>query len=123
MQEIDFLLDDQTNLALEMVNLKIRNQHAHQELEAFNNTGKFIYKHPLTVNTRYKQTQKDELRELKEKKPDEFLNLITNLKQNIRRIQSNINKKKYKDEQEHQSWLENIHNAKLRLQIIIELMK
>lgn len=122
MQEIDVIIDDQTELALEMVNLKIRNQQAHQELEAYNNTGTFVYKHSLTVHAKYKRTQRDELIRLKKEDPAAFINEVTNTKQNIRRIESNIEKKKYKSEEEHQSWLENLERAKIKLQTIIELM-
>lgn len=122
MQEIDVLIDDQTELALEMVQLDIRNQQAHKELQAYNDTGAFIFIHKLTANAKYKRTQRDELRKLKEENPEAFLNEITNLNQNIRRIESNIRKRKYKDEAEHQSWCENLENAKIKKQIIVELM-
>lgn len=122
MQEIDVIIDDQTELALELVNLDIRNQQAHKELQSFNDTGVFKYIHPLTINTKYKRTQRDELILLKKEKPEAFLNEITNCNQNIRRISSNIKKKKYKDEVELQAWLENLEKAKIKRQIIIELM-
>jgi flagellar motility protein MotE (MotC chaperone) len=107
---------------MELVHLDIRNQQAHRELQTFNDTGKFDYIHPLTVHAKYKRTQRDELLKLKKENPEAFLNEITNLNQNIRRIESNIRKKKYKDEQEHQAWRENLEKAKIKLQIIIELM-
>lgn len=122
MQEIDAILDDQTEKAYEFVLLDIRNQQAHKELQSFNDTGKFLYIHSLTANSRYKQTQRDELIRLKKENPEAFLNEITNLNQNIRRITSQINTKKYKDEVEHQSWLENLEKAKIKRQIIIELI-
>ena len=122
MQEIDAIIDDQTNKALELVNLAIRNKQAHEELETFNDTGQFKYVHRLTKDSKYKKTQRDELKKQKEEKPEEFLNEITNLNQNIRRIESQIRKKKYKDEAEHQAWEENLQKAKIKRQIIIELM-
>lgn len=122
MQEIDVIIDDRTELALEFVQLDIRNQQAHKELRSFNDTGKFLYIHPLTANSRYKQTQRDELIRLKKENPDAFLNEVTNLNQNIRRIESNIRKKKYKDQAEHQAWEDNLAKAKIKRQVIIELM-
>ncbi|SBV98337.1 hypothetical protein KL86DYS1_12145 [uncultured Dysgonomonas sp.] len=59
---------------------------------------------------------------MKKEDPAAFLNEITNLNQNIRRITSQINNKKYKDEAEHQSWLDNLEKAKIKRQIIIELI-
>ena len=122
MQEIDIIIDDRTEKAPELVNLAIRNRHAHQELQSYNDTGKFKYIHRLTINTQYKRTQRDELKKMKEDNPEAFLNEITNLNQNIRRIESNISKKKYKDEAEHQAWKKNLERAKIKREIIIGLM-
>lgn len=107
---------------MEFVNLDIRNQQAHKELQSFNDTGDFKYIHPLTANAKYKRSQRDDLIKLKREKPEAFLNEITNCNQNIRRIGSNIKKKKYKDKAEHQAWEENLERAKIKRQIIIELM-
>lgn len=122
MQEIDAIIDEQTDKALELVHLAIRNRHAHQELQSYNDTGQFIYVHRLTIDTKYKKTQRDELKKLKEENPEAFMNEVANTKQNISRIESNINKKKYKDEAEHQSWLENLEKARMKRQIILELL-
>jgi len=122
MQEIDVIIDDQTEKALELVHLAIRNQHAHQELQSFNDTGEFKFVHRLTIDTRYKRTQRDELKKMKEENPGAFLNEITNNIQNIRRIESDINKKKYKDEAQYQSWIENLNKARIKQQIFVELM-
>lgn len=122
MQEIDVIIDDQTEKALELVHLAIRNQHAHQELQSFNDTGEFKFVHRLTIDTSYKRTQRDELKKLKEENPEAFLNEITNLNQNIRRIESDIATQKYKDEAQHQAWIKNLERAKIKRQVIIELM-
>lgn len=122
MQEIDAIIDDQTQYAEELVRINIRNQQAHEELQSFNDTGQFKYVHKLTIVNQFKSNQRDDLKKLKEQNPEAFINEITNISQNIRRIESQINNKKYKTEQEHQSWKNNLHKAKLRRQIIIELM-
>ncbi|MFT4072792.1 MAG: hypothetical protein QM654_12825 [Dysgonamonadaceae bacterium] len=122
MQEIDALIDEQTELAQKLVHYSIRNRQAHEELQSFNDIHEFKYIHPLTINGQYKQTQRDQLKKMKEENPEGFLNEITNLNQNIRRIKSNITKKKYKDEEEYQSWVNNINKAEIKRQIIIELM-
>ena len=122
MQEIDFIIDDQPDKAPELVKLAIRNKQAHQELQSFNDTKQFQYVHRLTIDARYQETQYEELRKLKRENPEGFLSEITNLNQNIRRIESQIRKKKYKDETEHQSWEDNLRRAKIKRQIIIGLM-
>lgn len=122
MQEIDLIIDDQTEKAPELVHLAIRNRHAHEELQSFNDSGEFKYVHKLTLTSRYQRTQRDNLRKMKEENPEAFLTEITNLNQNIRRIESDIRKKKYKDEEELKSWKKNLERANIKRQIIIELM-
>lgn len=122
MQEIDFIIDDQPNLAMELVHLAIRNRQAHNELESYNTTQEFKFVHRLTITTNYKKQQRDELAKLKKENPKAFLNEITNLQQNIRRIESQIRTEKYKSQDELQSWQENLERAKIREEEIINLM-
>lgn len=43
---------------------------------------------------------------------------ITNTLQNIRRIESNLNKKKYKNEKERKSWMNNLKNARSKYEVM-----
>lgn len=122
MQEIDVLLDEQPKLAMELVHLAIRNRQAHNELESYNNTKQFKFAHRLTITANYKKQQREELIKLKTENPKAFLNEITNLQQNIRRIESQIRTKKYKNEEELQAWQENLERARIKEQEIINLM-
>lgn len=122
MQEIDILLDEQPKLAMELVHLAIRNRQAHNELESYNNTKQFKFAHRLTITVNYKKQQREELIKLKTENPKAFLNEITNLQQNIRRIESQIRTKKYKNEEELQAWQENLERARIKEQEIINLM-
>lgn len=123
MQEIDVLIDDQTELALELVNLDIRNVQAHNELQSYNQDGNFLLIHPLVVKSKYQEDQRLKLRNIQKETPDLFLKEISNTTQNIKRIESNIRTKKYKDEAEHQSWLENLEKAQIKRNIILNLLK
>lgn len=74
----------------EYVELSIRNRQCREELTSFNNHGKFLNLHPiLKTDDLYRQMQ-----ELLMSNPDEFMNRLTNVKQNIARYKSYINNKK-----------------------------
>jgi len=122
MQENDFLLDEQPELAMEQILLDVRNRQAHNELSSFNNTGKFINKHPLVVKKTHYKDSFTELVELKRTDPKTFLKQVTNVTQNIRRIKSQLEKKKYKSEAEKQSWQTNLEKAQIRKQVIEEIL-
>lgn len=70
----------------------------------------------------YKKQTISDLEALQKNSPGTFLNEITNLNQNIRRIESNIRRKKYKNDTELKSWLENLERSKIRQQIIEALI-
>lgn len=122
MQEIDVLIDEQTSLANQLVELDIRNQQAHKELRNFNDTGNFLYIHPIATNRKVQQQSSVDLRVLLSDNPTKFIAEITNIEQNIRRIESNIRTKKYKSEQELKNWEENLTRAKIRREVIVTLI-
>ncbi len=122
MQEIHFLLDDHPELSMEMVQLDNRNRLAHEELEAYNNHKVFIYTHPLVVQKKQYDDQLSELYVLKRTNPSALLNEITNVTQNIRRIQSNLKNKKYKSQDEKHSWEQNLSKAEIRQKVLEEVI-
>ena len=86
MKQLDEQLDkDPTNKAvIDIAELRIRNNLAFEELQMFNDTGKFRYKHPLITH----QSERAQLIELLKKDPDEFLRRHRNVQDNIRRYES-----------------------------------
>jgi hypothetical protein len=122
MREIDVLLDDQPELSREMVELDNRNRQAHKELQLYNDHKVFLYKHPIVVQRKQYDDQLAELYELKRSDPGLLINEITNVTQNIRRIQSNLNKKKYKSEEEKQSWEQNLSRAEIRKKVLEDVI-
>lgn len=122
MQEIDVILDDNPELSVEMVELDNRNRQSHAELQAFNEHKVFVYKHPITIQRKQYDDMLSELYEMKRNNPGAFINEITNVTQNIRRIQSNINKKKYKTEDEKQSWEQNLSRAEVRKKVLEDVI-
>jgi len=122
MQEIDVLIDLQTDLARELVDLDIRNQQAHKELANYNDMGLFLFIHPTAIQRKVQQQSVSDLTALMASNPSKFLSEITNVEQNIRRIESNIRTKKYKSEEELRNWEENLTRSKIRKQVIVTLI-
>ncbi len=86
MKQIDERLDSkpQKRDILEMVDLYIRNQQAFSELQAFNDTGSFLYVHPLLEG----RSERARLQRLMRDDPQEFLRLHRNVADSIRRYES-----------------------------------
>ena len=122
MQEVDLLLDDHPELAMEMVQLAERNLQAHKELKSYNDAGKFLGRHPFTFKQKHYADAYAQLQELKRADPDRFLSEIANVTQNIRRIQSRLNRKKYKTEDERRAWQQNLEKATIRKQALEDVI-
>jgi hypothetical protein len=122
MQEIDVLLDDHPEMAMQMVELDSRNRLAHKELQLYNDHKTFLYRHPVAARRKQYDEQLAELYELKRNDPDAFIREITNTAQNIRRIKSAINKKKYRSDEEKQSWKKNLSQAEIRETILKDII-
>lgn len=118
LKDIDNLIDDDTSLVQEFVDADVKNQLAHKELQSFNDTGKFVNKHPIVIQFKSDNKQYDFLQDLKKNNPQDFLLEITNTIQNIRRIESDLNKKKYKDDKQRQSWIENLEKAIIKRNLL-----
>jgi len=105
-----------------MVELDNRNRQAHKELQLYNDHKTFLYKHPIVEQRKQYDDQIAELYEMKRSNPEAFINEITNTVQNIRRIKSNLNKQKYKSEDEKLSWEENLSRAEIREAVLKEII-
>ena len=95
MKKLDELLDKKpkANDVAAMAELRIRNLQAFEELKAYNDTGKFLYKHPLLKG----KSEFDELVKLFNKDPAEFLHKHKNVLDNIKRYKSYIKRDDRKD--------------------------
>lgn len=123
MEDINQKIDDNPSLSSSFVEADIRNVQAQRELESYNNTGNFLGKHPLVADFLYKRQTNDELRILKKDNPSKFVADVTNLQQNIRRIKSNIARKKYRTEEELKGWQENLLRAEIKLELIMDILR
>ncbi|MCC8187139.1 MAG: hypothetical protein LIP08_06420 [Bacteroides sp.] len=75
--------------------LRIRNLLAFKELRAFNDTGDWLYQHPLISE----YSELEQLRDLRRKDPAEFLKQHANCTRNIQRYQSYLKNPGRKDKE------------------------
>lgn len=125
MQSADKVLNFKPSYSacLELVEQDILNKLADDELLHFQKNKTFLYKHPVAAQKKFEQDSIEDLRKLKTSNPLQFINEITNINQNIRRIESQIRKKKYRDDDTLRSWEENLMRAKLKREILTEMIK
>lgn len=119
MKQIDERLDSKPlkRDILEMVDLYIRNQQAFTELQAFNDTGSFLYVHPLMVG----RSERARLQRLMREDPQQFLRLHRNVSDNIRRYESYL---KRADRQSRRAQdLQNLKNWRQRDQLFRSLLQ
>lgn len=95
MKQLDELLEKQpTEKAVaELAELRIRNLQAFAELQSFNDTGKFLCKHPLLAG----RSEFAQLSGLLRRDPSEFLRRHKNTLDNIRRYKGYLKRKDRKD--------------------------
>jgi hypothetical protein len=122
LQDIDTLIDEKPELSSELIDLDIRNQQAHRELQTYNDTKKFANEHQLVIDFNIRKTALSDLKFLRKTSPQKFLNEITNLQQNIRRVESKINTKKYKSDEELKTWTENLNRLKIKRDLIADII-
>ena len=88
MKQLDELLEKERNAqaVADMAELRIRNLQAFAELQSFNDTGKFLCKHPLLFG----RSEIAELMKLLKADPAEFLRQHKNVLDNMKRYRSYI---------------------------------
>lgn len=69
-----------------MAELRIRNLQAFDELQIFNDSGKWRYKHPLIIH----MSERFSLEELRRRNPEKFLKEYANCEHNVKRYSSYI---------------------------------
>lgn len=91
MRELDEILETAPTAATvaELAELRIRNLKCFDELQSFNDSGKWLNRHPLLQG----KNEAAELRSLLSNDPDEFLRLQRCCADNVRRYQSYLKRK------------------------------
>ena len=121
MIELDAIIDNATtdeNLGL-MISNNIRNRQAFNELKSYNDTGKFIYEHPLLV----KRKQLNDLEILYDSNSSAFLDEQTKAKQTITRYKSRIKNNKYSNEEEKENWLNLIDYYQNKISLMVSILQ
>lgn len=91
MVAIDSVIDDSPTAQriADLAELRNRNILAFEELQHFNDTGTFKFKHPLIIH----YSLHSELKALKKRNPDEFLEQYANTRDNVKRYNSYLKRK------------------------------
>ncbi|MBI9052472.1 MAG: hypothetical protein JEY96_01560 [Bacteroidales bacterium] len=121
MIEADQALDQDPNSyenIKKLVENDIRNKLGFKELQNFNDTGNFLWKHTILKDHKIR----DELTRLKKKYPEKFLNEYVNADKNITRYQSKINNEKFKSEDEKLQFENHIQKYKDKKVLMIDLL-
>lgn len=86
MVEIDKIIDDKPtiNKIKEIAELRIRNLQAFRELETYNNTGKFLNRHPLVTHF----SMRAQLEKMLKENTDAFLKEYHDVYENVKRYSS-----------------------------------
>lgn len=95
MKALDSVLDTKPTAKTVYRMAEVRNQNllCFKELRAFNDTGKWLYLHPLIAN----QSERAILEDLRRKDPAEFLRQYAATEHNIKRYKSFLKNDKRKD--------------------------
>ncbi len=95
MKVLDAELDSSPtrNKVAQMAEARIRNLQCFEELQSFNDTGKWKNKHPLLIH----QSERFKLEDLKKKDPEAFLQKYANTNHNIKRYKSFLKNEDRKD--------------------------
>jgi len=91
---------------------------AFDELKSFQETGSFLYRHPLIVRF----SLRAELLDLKRRDPESFLNKFADARDNVKRYKSFLNSKTRTDEQKALD-RENLKKHEGRVDIFADILK
>ena len=122
MKELDKVLDEKPTSAsiLKMVELRIQNLLAFDELKEYNDTGTFRFKHPLI----HHRSERAELERLLRSDPQEFLRRHRCVHDNIRRYENYIrNPDKASKASHYKSLLQRHRDKDLLFKSILESIK
>lgn len=115
MKVLDAELDSTptSSKVVKMAEARIRNLQCFEELQSFNDTGKWKNKHPLLIH----QSERFKLEDLKNKDPEAFLKKYANTSHNIKRYKSFLNNDERKDK--HKADKKNL-TKHLELKVVFE---
>lgn len=101
-----------------MAELRIQNLQAFAELQSYNNTGKYLYKHPLIKN----YSERVQLEEMFRNRSAEFLKQYSLTAENVKRYSSFTKSSKRTPEQKQKDKL-NLKRHQEREQLMQKIME
>lgn len=122
MKELDKVLDTAptSGAVMQMVELRIQNLLAFTELQSYNDTGKFLYRHPLISH----KSERSELEQLLKKEPQEFLRRHKCALDNIRRYEAKLKNPELADKQsKFRTLLQRHRDKELLFKTILQSIK
>ena len=122
MKELDKVLDTAptSGAVMQMVELRIQNLLAFSELQSYNDTGKFLYRHPLISH----KSERSELEQLLKKDPQEFLRCHKCVLDNIRRYEAKLKNPELADKQsKFRTLLQRHRDKELLFKTILQSIK
>jgi hypothetical protein len=113
MKALDKLLDQKptAHCVQEMAEARIRNLLCFRELQSLNDTGKFLYKHPLIAN----RSELSMLEQLFRRDPTEFLKQYNRAQKNVSRYTTYLSKKEREKYRESDKLHLNKYKATLQM--------
>lgn len=118
MQKLNRVIDEHPERAGQMVANDNSNHLAFLELSNYENTGTFLYLHPVLKS--YKK--ENELEALRKADPDRFMAELVNADKSITRYRSLINNKKYKNNEELARWQAIVDDYEHKLSVMKRLI-
>lgn len=118
MKSIHEVIDEHPEKSGQMVANDNSNYLAFLELSNYENTGRFLYLHPILIG--YKQ--ENELDALRKANPARFMQEMINAEKSITRYNSLIKNQKYKNEEELTSWQNKISLYEHKLDVMQQLI-
>jgi hypothetical protein len=101
-----------------LINNDIENKQCFEELQSYNDTGKFLHVHSLT-----KELQSiDRLRTLRKTDPAQFTNELINCDKSITRYKSLIKNKKYKAREELADWQSLLRDYEVKRKLLTQII-
>lgn len=117
--EIDKIIDQKPTIGRvkELAELRIRNLQAFRELEEYNNTGKFVNKHPLVKHF----SIHEQLMEMLRDNPGTFLKEYANTRENVKRYKSFL-KRKGRDPEQKKKDAKNLQKHTEREELMTNIL-
>ena len=123
MLELDLIVDKNTSKAIDLVEARIRNKQADDELLSYNSSGTFLNQHPFVKSRTFFRSQYDELLSLSKNDPDKFIKETININKSISRYELYIKENRAKTPEQLEKWKNHLIRFQARKNIVADILK